>query len=85
MRVIHKIKFPDIMRTVVDMPSGFIPLKVDLQDDDPCLWYLCDPNAKRVGKQFVFVGTGHPIEDGLEYIGQVMQSPFVWHLFMKDF
>jgi hypothetical protein len=34
--------------------------------------------------RFRVIGTGHPIPDGLVYVGTALDEPFVWHLLAHD-
>ncbi len=51
-------------------PSGFL-----------CAWFEVDPTAETEIRQFEVHGTGHPITKEEEYLGSVVASPFVWHLY----
>lgn len=70
----------------IGMPEGARLLSFQCQGEQPCLWALVDPTAKKETRNFRFVGTGHPIEESpgsLRFIGtaQMMGGSLIWHLF----
>ena len=69
------------------MHDGSAILTVQVQNDNPQLWALCDETAPLVRRRFRLAGTGDPIEDAdhLEYIGtfQILGGRFVSHLFER--
>jgi hypothetical protein len=70
----------------VELPFGAKVFAVQLQDNKPCIWYACDPEASFVVRTFLMIGTGQQVEDlegatQLTYIGTYQQGPHVWHLF----
>ena len=67
------------------MPEGARVVNVGTQlDGFVYLWALVDSSSRPFSvttiRTFVIVGTGHPIPDGVEYVGTVQQGPFVWHV-----
>lgn len=82
---IWKFPVPVLDEFVIEMPVGAKPLLVDIQNSEPFVWALVNPDAKKVNVKFQIHGTGHGIEnaDKLEYIGTFQQQSgkFVWHLF----
>jgi len=47
---------------IVEMPEGALPLSVAFRGSDLCLWALVDPDARKVPRRFISLGTGQPIE-----------------------
>jgi hypothetical protein len=45
------------------MPKGALALSVAFRDGDFCLWALVDPDAHKVQRRFILVGTGQPIQE----------------------
>jgi hypothetical protein len=47
------------------------------------LWAEVETTAPKVTRQFFIAGTGHPIENGAEYIGTAicLDGALVWHLY----
>jgi hypothetical protein len=64
----------------IELPEGAKILHVGMQGIYICLWCLVDPHAPRVERRFKVFGTGEYIDAG-EYIGTVMEGPYVWHVF----
>lgn len=67
----------------LEMPEGAQPLSVQMQHGQPCLWALVNPDAPRRSRFFRLVGTGHPVEEGLGFVGtfQLNGGALVFHLF----
>lgn len=88
-RVIWKYRIPEYdgrgmitSRPVIDMPDGARILTLQLQDDEPTLWAVVDPERVAAPRSFVIVGTGHPVpEDVGDYVGSWQWPGLVWHLF----
>jgi len=67
---------------LIPMPSDSVVLRFGLQDDQPYVWAEVDPESEQAMKEFVIVGTGHKLPQGLfRYIGSCEDGPFVWHLY----
>ena len=46
------------------------------------VWMLVDTDEDEIAYSFFVVGTGHPVPDGVEYIGTIhADDGFVWHIF----
>lgn len=74
--------------TAIDLPKGAQVLSVQMQNFQPHLWVLIDPNEEeKETRVFVIYGTGKPLGDNLGvYIGTYQQNVhdvinLVWHLF----
>ena len=80
---VWKYPFETTDRFVLAMPAGAKPLCVQVQNGQPCLWAMVDPELPRVERHFAVSGTGHPFRvDGFEYVGtyQLLDGRFVGHL-----
>jgi hypothetical protein len=76
-------KYPLAPEVTLEMPLGAKVLCVHLQHADVCLWALVDSSETRREKRyFAAFGTGHelPLDPG-EYIGTVLDSLLVFHIF----
>lgn len=69
---------------VFSMPIGAVPLTVQMQCGEPCLWVKVNPVGPSVERRFRWVGTGHEFDDDaiVGYVGTVQTDggAFVWHL-----
>lgn len=68
----------------VKIPKGATFLSADIQNGQPQMWWLVNPEAGvRELRGFRIVGTGHPtIREGRDkHLATFQQPPFVWHLF----
>ena len=82
MKTIWKYKLDNIGG--VEMPKGAEVLCVQVQDNEPCLWALVDPNAAKEIRHFLVVGTGHVIEKQyIKYVStfQMHSGILVFHVF----
>lgn len=73
---------------VIDAPEGAQPLTVQLQDGDPMLWALVDPEQPRVPLRILMRGTGHNADGLGAYLGtfQFRDGPIgglVFHAFAE--
>lgn len=50
-----------------------------------CLWAEVDPDSAMCQFEYVVKGTGHRLvgTEGMEFIGTVLQAPFVWHVYAR--
>lgn len=48
-----------------------------------CAWFDLDDDAERESRSFVIAGTGHPLQDCLQFLGTVPDRDdfHIWHLF----
>lgn len=80
MSVIWKQTLVVMEHQKVVMPANAQVLYADLQDDQVCLWYLCD-GPPSVTWDIVICGTGHLVpREPRQYLGSVLQGRFVWHI-----
>ena len=84
MKTIWKITLQTIDLQGVQIPQGSELLTVQVQNGAPCLWVLCDSEAKPVHQDIAIHGTGHeiPATTG-DYIGtyQLSGGALVFHVF----
>ena len=66
---------------VIEMPVGAEIVHVDAQCGAPCMWVLLSPEKPKEERRFVVYGTGHKINALGPYVGTVLISQFVWHIF----
>jgi hypothetical protein len=66
----------------VDMPKKAKILCVQMQDSQPYIWAIVDPEEKTEVRKIRIIGTGWKMEkiEG-EYLDTVQQGPLVWHIF----
>lgn len=85
MNTIHKVALLILPQQRIALPEGARILHVNAQNDRPTLWYQCDTAAEIETKTIHLVGTGHaaPETDEARYLGTVLLSPFVWHVFLS--
>jgi hypothetical protein len=78
-------KFPVSFETrfEVMMPAGAKVINVQTQIEAAQMWALVDTEQPAVRRQFMLVGTGHPIEEEGEYVGTFLSrfGGLVLHLF----
>lgn len=68
----------------IQMPKFSAVVSVGLDPQGVfCIWAEVDPDAiyGYDEREFVIAGTGHFVPEGGAHIGQVVQGPFVWHLY----
>ena len=56
-------------------------VKFAIQNNQPCIWVICDTDNITENRIFGIVGTGWKIEENMRYIDTAFEGPFVWHLF----
>ena len=70
----------------VEIPQGAKVLTVQMQEGNPCLWALVDPNAEKQKRVIAVHGTGHPVPDAVgEYLGtyRMANGALVFHVFIR--
>ena len=84
MQAIWKFKIEPNDHVQIAMPKGAKILCLQVQNEIPCIWAVCDMSAKREQRTFNIYGTGHQHEniDG-KYVGtfQLTGGSFVFHVF----
>ena len=83
MNVIYKYPLELVSNQLIEGPSVFRPLDVQLQNETLCLWAEVDPESPPGLTAIRIVGTGSAeVEDPDEYIATVQQGPYVWHIYL---
>ena len=91
MKMIHKQTLP---WDANDEVTIFVPvhshhLDVQMQDNDICVWYVCDPDES-INEKLVFriVGTGWELPDDFInkhfWIKTIQHDGYIWHIFLKQ-
>ena len=65
----------------VDMPQGAKVRHTGMQNGRITIWADVNADQAPETRRFIVRGTGHDIREGAEFVGTVMDGPFVWHLF----
>jgi hypothetical protein len=63
MKTIWKFPFKTTDLVSISMPEGAEILSVQTQYEQPCMWALVDPEAKKVTRKFETFGAGDPVND----------------------
>lgn len=88
MKIIYKYPITSSQMPVsvctMRVPENNVPLCIQIQNNQICLWTLVDTEEPLVLREFLIMGTGHLMpKDGVMYLGTVQQPPFVWHIFER--
>ena len=70
------------------IPKNAKILSVQAQNDNLCLWVLCDPLASKIERIFYIYGTGNPIQNyplGKFINTAQTKDGMSWHIFEKPF
>lgn len=87
MRAVWKFPFHIADTVVLELPVGADGLYFGADPEKPgsetrvAIWALVDTEAEKESRTFYVRGTGHPVEDNLDFRATVAMPPFVWHLF----
>ncbi len=84
MDTIYKYETPINDYFSLNIPEGAEILSYQLQGVTPCIWFKVDPARPIEERNFLLVGTGHPIkEKNITFIDsiQLEGGRFVFHLF----
>jgi len=83
MKAVWKFQVPSTDTFSLTMPIRAQILSVQAQHGGPMIWCLVDPLAPTESRTFRLAGTGHKIEELVEYIGtfQMFDGTLVGHLF----
>lgn len=84
MRVIWKFPFEVADTVEIDVPVGADGVFFGADPAAPsrvAIWAIVDTQAEKERRTFYVRGTGHAIEDNLDFRATVAMPPFVWHLF----
>lgn len=80
--VIHKYEL-HAGETVLQLPEAADPVHLAIQHGKLCLWAMLDPLATRVSRRFLVCATGEAIPSSTSYLGTVLESVYVWHVFER--
>lgn len=82
---IFKFSIPDHSTFSLELPANAQFLDVQVQRGDPQAWFLLDPQAPKMTRQFVIAPTGGAVTkpERLTYLGtfQLLGGSIVLHLF----
>ena len=85
MRTIHKVPLYVKDEQTHTLPKGAKLLAVQVQREQPCLWFECDTNKSMVPRVIKTFGTGKelPKNEALRYIGtyQLQDGALVYHVY----
>jgi hypothetical protein len=80
-------KFPlDSDRSIIKAPGLGSTLLVDTQGIYWCAWCEVDTDKRDYAREFLIIGTGHPMPDdseGFIHSNSWQQGPFVWHAYER--
>lgn len=84
MNTIWKIPLPSD-DNIVSLPLNARPLTLQLQKGMPCAWFEVDDGLMKHDRKVYIVGTGHPLPEGLTYLGtfQILDGEMVFHAFIE--
>ena len=72
---------------IVEMPRDADVLTVQVQHEKPYIWAVVDPGGHKEYRQFICVGTGHPMKRKPgRYVGtfQLEGETLVFHIFETE-
>lgn len=86
MRTIHKATLQVGDRQRIDLAASAKILCLQMQQHQPRLWFITDPEEPVAPRTFYVFGTGHPLPDSileLTYVGtfQLDNGALVFHVF----
>ena len=82
-------KFPLVIKDaqIIEMPKKAEFLTVQMQNGIACLWAMVDPSEEKERRLIEIIGTGNPVEMGIErkYIAtfQLYEGQLVFHVFER--
>ena len=84
-RVIWKFELTESGFQEIELRKGYEFLTIQMQNGNPYIWVLLDPNEEKETERFEIYGTGHEIHYDMgvsrEYLGTFQERSLVWHLF----
>lgn len=87
MKVIYKYSISIANHYTIAMPKGAQILTVQVQNGDPFIYALVDPNQPKHEQAFMVFDTGQSISDDIlntyAYIGMFRFNILVYHLFSE--
>ena len=85
MLTIHKQQLELTEEQYIHVPNGSALLTVQLQNNIPCIWYICDTEKEHILLYIAICGTGDILHgDKGKYIATLQHGMFVWHVFYKE-
>lgn len=85
MKTIYKYTLQRIDEQQIMIPEGSVILSVMMQNQQICVWAEVDTDYPEIPCTFWVVGTGNPMpidcDQNGDYLGSVIDSQFVWHIF----
>lgn len=64
------------------MPAGATALDIQMQNGQPMLWALVQPESFDEVRHFQVIGTGQLFNsERMSYVATIQQLQFVWHVF----
>jgi len=84
LKTIWKFSLQTIDVQRIEIPSDYQILCVQVQDGEPYLWAMVDPDAESIRVTIETIGTGHRMDKAIrKYIGtyQMMNGRLVFHCF----
>ena len=90
MRTIYKYPLKIQRLQTLSVPKFFMPIKIDWQGDNLCLWAEVDTDLATGPIKIAMFGTGHELLidgkpfDASWHIDTIQQGDFVWHFFLVD-
>lgn len=89
MNTIHKYILKAEYTQEVETRAGAQILRVQMQNEEICMWCLVDTSADVMSMTIQIVGTGHPAPSNhsFQYIDTVQMNgaQLVWHIFKRVF
>jgi hypothetical protein len=72
----------------LQVPVGALHLDIQFQHGYLTVWYVCDPNEKRLKEvRFLIIGTGRDVSEDLtsrwHHIKTLQHEDYVWHIFCQ--
>ena len=88
MKTVYKQKIETTDWQKIELPKGSQILSIQTQNDDACIWFLCNPKEEEKEVRILEIyGTGHPIKDEYDrkFIGtyQLYGGSLVFHCFER--
>lgn len=80
--VIWKQQLRVVSDQIVRLPRGSTILHGDQQDDEPCIWFQCDPEQAKEDHKIRLCGTDMDVPPNSKYLGTALCNggTLVWHV-----
>lgn len=95
MRFIHKhVITTGPFPTVIDLPEGARVMHVGAQvvaglgdsgEIHKVIWVEVDTDKPVKPREFMIFATGSKVPDEWKHVGTLLDGPFVWHIYERDF